>query len=102
MEAISLGRDSAKMSAAARPFLVIFAERYSPFGVVTLSRFPTSMPVFLAKACAAGGGQPLAIQQVNQAALQFLLRGRNHTRGNFFATDLQQKVRHALFLLSEI
>ena len=46
------------MSEVARPFLVTFAERYSPFAVVTRSSLETSTPAFLAKACAAGVGWP--------------------------------------------
>ena len=53
-----MGSDSARISAAPRPFFVTLAERYSPLEVVTRSNCETPTPDFFANACAAGVGCP--------------------------------------------
>jgi hypothetical protein len=36
----------------------------------------------------------LALQEVADAASQFVSRAVDHARGNFFGTDLKKEVRH--------
>ena len=38
--------------------------------------------------------KPLALQEVANAASQFLARAVDHPRGNFFGTDFKKEVRH--------
>ena len=58
-----MGRNSARISAAERPFFVTVADKYSPLGVVILSNWETSTPAFFGEGM--GGGSGLAIFEGN-------------------------------------